>query len=50
MKTIHNTLPDPSGRYIFHQPVDQITFFDIETTGLSSKTASIYLIRDKHYN
>ena len=50
MKTIHNTLPDPSGRYIFHQPVDQITFFDIETTGLSSKTASIYLIGAMHYN
>ena len=50
MKTIHYTLPDPSDRYAFHQPLDQITFFDIETTGLSAKTASIYLIGAMHYD
>lgn len=50
MKTIHYTLPDPPDRYTFHQPLDQITFFDIETTGLSAKTASIYLIGAMHYD
>lgn len=50
MKTIHYTLPDPPDRYTFHQPMDQITFFDIETTGLSAKTASIYLIGAMHYD
>ncbi len=50
MKTIHYTLSDPSDRYAFHQPLDQITFFDIETTGLSAKTASIYLIGAMHYD
>lgn len=50
MKTIHYTLSDPSDRYAFHQPLEQITFFDIETTGLSAKTASIYLIGAMHYD
>lgn len=50
MKTIHYTLPDPPDRYAFHQLMNQITFFDIETTGLSAKTASIYLIGVMHYD
>ena len=50
MKIIHNTLPDLPDRYPFHQPIEQITFFDIETTGLSPKTSSIYLIGAMHYD
>lgn len=44
MKTIHTTIPSPTLNYRFAQPVDKIAFFDIETTGLSPKASSLYLI------
>ena len=50
MKTIQSTVSTPDELYPFHQPLEQIAFFDIETTGLSPKTSSIYLIGVMHYN
>lgn len=50
MKTIQSTVSGPDELYPFHQPLEQITFFDIETTGLSPKTSSIYLIGAMHYD
>lgn len=50
MKTIQSTVPAPDELFSFHQPLEQITFFDIETTGLSPKTSSIYLIGAMHYD
>ena len=50
MKTIQSTVSTPDELYPFHQPLEQITFFDIETTGLSPKTSSIYLIGVMHYD
>ena len=44
MKTIFNILDDTAYNYPFWQPLKQIAFFDIETTGLSPKASSLYLI------
>lgn len=44
MKTIHSTIPNPFHPYSFFQPKEKIAFFDIETTGLSPKASSLYLI------
>lgn len=44
MKTIHSQIPDPFHPYSFFQPKEKIAFFDIETTGLSPKASSLYLI------
>lgn len=50
MKTIHSQIQSPSSEYPFHQPLRQIAFFDIETTGLSPRTSSIYLIGAMRYD
>jgi hypothetical protein len=50
MKTIHSTIPSPTLSYRFSQPLCQIAFFDIETTGLSPRASSLYLIGAMHYD
>lgn len=50
MKTIHSTIPDPFFHYSFALPKEQIAFFDIETTGLSAKASSLYLIGLMYYD
>lgn len=50
MKTIHTLLPSPAHSCLFAQPVDKIAFFDIETTGLSPKASSLYLIGAARYD
>lgn len=50
MKTIHTPIPTPSPCYLFAQPTEKIAFFDIETTGLSPKASSLYLIGAMCYN
>ncbi|HKM05212.1 MAG TPA: ribonuclease H-like domain-containing protein [Lachnospiraceae bacterium] len=46
MKTIQKTLLDLNPKYPLEElsPIDKILFFDIETTGFSSKSSSLYLI------
>ena len=44
MKTINYTIPNPEFTYKFSCPKEEILFFDIETTGLSAKSSSLYLI------
>lgn len=44
MKTIRTTIAPPNFHYDFPHEKEKILFFDIETTGLSPKTSSIYLI------
>lgn len=44
MKIIENTIPSSTHIYPFHQDTETIAFFDIETTGLSPRSSSIYLI------
>lgn len=44
MKILHSTISAPSLPYAFYQPLEQLAFFDIETTGLSPRASSIYLI------
>ncbi|MBR1741468.1 MAG: ribonuclease H-like domain-containing protein, partial [Lachnospiraceae bacterium] len=44
MKTIKAKIDHPKFTYDFPQKKEEILFFDIETTGLSPKTSSIYLI------
>lgn len=44
MKTINYTIPNPKFTYKFSCPKEEILFFDIETTGLSAKSSSLYLI------
>lgn len=50
MKIIQSTIPFPIHHYTFAQPIEQIAFFDIETTGLSPKASSLYLIGAMHYD
>lgn len=50
MKIIQTPLPTPAYAYSFAQPMEQIVFFDIETTGLSPKASSLYLIGAMHYD
>jgi uncharacterized protein YprB with RNaseH-like and TPR domain len=50
MKTIHSTIPSPTLSYRFSQPLCQIAFFDIETTGLSPRASSLYLIGAMYYD
>ena len=44
MKTIKSLIPNPTFKYNFPYNKDEIAFFDIETTGLSPKVSSLYLI------
>lgn len=44
MKTIYSPIKKPIYSYPFQQPVTEIAFFDIETTGLSPNASSLYLI------
>ncbi len=50
MKIIRSNIAIPKHSYKFSQPIDQIVFFDIETTGLSPKASSLYLIGAMHYD
>ena len=50
MKIIESIIPCPKHRYQFSQPIEQIAFFDIETTGLSPRASSLYLIGGMHYD
>ncbi len=50
MKIIQSKIPSPKHTYIFPQPLKYIGFFDIETTGLSPKSSSLYLIGGMHYD
>ncbi len=50
MKIQQSIIPSPKQFYQFSQPIEQITFFDIETTGLSPKASSLYLIGGMHYD
>ena len=44
MKTIKSLIPNPVFKYNFPYNKNEIAFFDIETTGLSPKVSSLYLI------
>lgn len=46
MKTIRKNLPDLKPKYPLEElaPIDKILFIDIETTGFSAKSSSLYLI------
>lgn len=50
MKVIESTVPAPKNSYTFYQNIDDIVFFDIETTGLSPKASSLYLIGAMSYD
>ena len=49
MKIIQSNIAVPKHSYKFSQPINQIAFFDIETTGLSPKASSLYLIGGMHF-
>lgn len=50
MKTFNYKCKVPKFKYYFRHPVEQILFFDIETTGLSPKASSLYMIGIMFYN
>lgn len=50
MKTIISPINKPEFSYTFRQNIHEIAFFDIETTGLSPKASSIYLIGIMYFN
>ena len=50
MKTIKSTMNPPRFSYAFPQKLEDIAFLDIETTGLSPKASSLYLIGGMHYD
>lgn len=50
MKTIKSTIKPPRSSFDFPQKMEDIAFFDIETTGLSPKASSLYLIGGMHYD
>ena len=50
MKTIKSIIPNPVFKYNFPYNLDEIAFFDIETTGLSPKVSSLYLIGMMYYD
>lgn len=49
MKTICTTIQKPAFSYHFPHSIDSVAFFDIETTGLSPNTSSLYLIGLMYY-
>ena len=50
MKTIKSIIPNPVFKHNFPYNLDEIAFFDIETTGLSPKVSSLYLIGMMYYD
>lgn len=44
MKVFDYICKTPKFKYFFKHPFENILFFDIETTGLSAKTSSLYMI------
>lgn len=50
MQTIENIIKPPKYKYIFPQKKEEILFFDIETTGLSPKTSSLYMIGAMYFD
>lgn len=50
MKTIASDVRPPKFTYSFPQNQEKIAFFDIETTGLSAKASSLYLIGVMYYD
>lgn len=50
MKTIKSIISTPKFHYTFPQAREKIAFFDIETTGLSAKASSVYLIGGMYYD
>ena len=50
MKILQSRIPSPKYSYRFPQSLNSIGFFDIETTGLSPKASSLYLIGGMHYD
>lgn len=50
MQTIISPIPDPVFSYPFFQDIQKTAFFDIETTGLSPKASSLYLIGMMYFN
>lgn len=50
MKTIRSTIIPPRPPYDFPQKREEIAFFDIETTGLSARASSLYLIGAMYYD
>lgn len=49
MKKIISTVPSSVFSFPIRGPLEKILFFDIETTGLSPRASSIYLIGAMHY-
>lgn len=50
MKTVTKTLSATLPSDLFTVPLEQVLFFDIETTGLSPKASSLYLIGTAFYD
>lgn len=50
MKIIQSTVTAPRYSYLSDKEAERSVFFDIETTGLSPKASSLYLIGAMHYN
>ena len=50
MQTIISPFPDPVFSYPFFHNIQKTAFFDIETTGLSPKASSLYLIGMMYFN
>lgn len=50
MKTIQNTITTRTDTATLGHPLEQCIFFDIETTGLSPRASSLYLIGSLVYN
>ena len=50
MQTIISPIPDPVFSYPFFHNTQKTAFFDIETTGLSPKASSLYLIGMMYFN
>lgn len=50
MKTICSPIQTPRFSYVFPYPLEQVAFFDIETTGLSAQTSSLYLLGMLYYD
>lgn len=50
MKVIDNIIETPIYPYIFPQEKEEILFFDIETTGLSPKASSLYMVGAMYFD